>query len=55
MAKYRVWIEQVNQTYFDVSANSEVAAGEKAYKEWCRENRECPPRITDIAKIGKPK
>ena len=36
--KYRVYFAQVNQTYFDVEANNEKEAVEKAAKEWKAEN-----------------
>lgn len=35
---YRVWIEQVNQTYVDVEAESEEDAREKGYRKWRRED-----------------
>jgi len=38
MKKYRVWIEQVNQTYVDVEAESIEEAKEKAYRKWRRED-----------------
>ena len=34
---YRVWIEQVNQTYVDVRAADEDDAIEKGYRKWRRE------------------
>ena len=39
MAKdhYRVWIEQVNQTFIDVYADSTEEAMDKAYKKWRKE------------------
>lgn len=35
---YRVWIEQVNQTYLDVVAQNEDEAKEKGYRKWRRED-----------------
>ena len=37
-ATYRVWIEQVNQTYVDVDARNEEEAREKGYRKWRRED-----------------
>tara|TARA_R110000772_G_scaffold162415_3_gene273635 strand:- start:118 stop:300 length:183 start_codon:yes stop_codon:yes gene_type:complete len=34
---YRVWIEQVNQTWVDVKASDESEAKEKAYRKWRKE------------------
>jgi hypothetical protein len=34
---YRVWVEQVNQTYVDVRAADEEDAREKGYRKWRRE------------------
>ena len=34
---YRVWIEQVNQTYVDVRALDEDDASERGYRKWRRE------------------
>ena len=31
---YRVWVNQVNQTYVDVEATSEEDAREKGYRKW---------------------
>lgn len=35
---YRVWVEQVNQTYVDVVARNEEDAKEKGYRKWRRED-----------------
>ena len=32
--KYRVWIEQVNQTFVDVEAKSMDEARDKGYRKW---------------------
>jgi len=38
---YRVYIEQINQQYYDVKANSRDAAIPKAEREWKKENGPC--------------
>ncbi len=43
--KFRVYIEQVNQTYFDVEAKNQEEAKLKAGKEWKQENY---PRILSV-------
>lgn len=47
---YRVWIEQVNQTYVDVKATSSDEAREKGYRKWRREDAHS--RISDVANLG---
>lgn len=48
MPTYRVWVEQVNQTYLDVKAKNPRDAEEKGYREW---RRECGhSRVTDVQK-----
>jgi hypothetical protein len=37
MPKFRVWVEQVNQTNFEVTAKDENEAREKAYRKWRRD------------------
>lgn len=37
MPKFRVWIEQVNQTMVEISAKDENEAREKGYRKWRRE------------------
>jgi len=49
--KYRIWIEQVNQDYFDVSARTEGNAIDKAKAEWRRENRD--PQVTAVAELNR--
>jgi len=44
--KYRVWFEQVNQTYFDVIGETEECAISKARKEWRSDNGN--PDVSDI-------
>lgn len=45
---WRVWIEQVNQTYIDVIAEDENEAYSKGYRKW---RRECAhARISQIEK-----
>ena len=46
---FRVWIEQVNQTYVDVRANSVAEAKSKACRKWRREYAD--PSISDIEKV----
>jgi len=55
MKNWRVWFEQVNQTYFDVRARTEGNAIDKARKEWRSEYGH--PDVSDIVEIhdkGKP-
>jgi len=42
MKKWRIYFEQINQTYLDVEARTEDSARLKAEREWREEN---PPRI----------
>jgi hypothetical protein len=46
---YRVWIDQVNQTYVDVKATSEEQARERGYAVW-RKNY-AYSRVTDARKV----
>lgn len=43
---YRVWIEQVNQTFVDVEATSAEDAKEKGYRKWRKEDAHA--RISDV-------
>ena len=45
MKKWRVWFEQINQTYIDVEARTEDSAILKAKREWREENE---PLMGDI-------
>ena len=47
---YRVWIEQVNQTYVDVRATDEEDAKERGYRYWRK--HEAHSRVTDVKKWG---
>ena len=44
--KYRVWFDQINQTYFDVVGESKECAVSKARKEWM--NNYSYPDVSDI-------
>ena len=46
LSTYRVWLEQVNQTYVDVRATDEDDARKKGYRKWRREYSE-----TNVADI----
>lgn len=48
--KFRVWIEQVNQTYVDVSATDLEQAKEKAVRKWRRHH--VGARISDVKEVG---
>ena len=48
---YRVWIEQVNQTFVDVYADSTEEAMERAYKKWRKEDARS--RISYVEKNGE--
>lgn len=41
MGRYRVFYEQIDSTYFDVSANNKDEAVEKARKLWCKFLEDC--------------
>ena len=43
MGKFRVWVEQVNQTMYEVEASSPHAAMTKVWRIWKREEQ---PRIS---------
>lgn len=47
---YRVWFEQVNQTYIDVTAADEEQATEKAIRLWFRD--EAVARVGDIEEVS---
>lgn len=47
MKKYRVFISQINQQYYDVEANGETSAIAKAEKAWSKENG---PNVMSVAK-----
>jgi hypothetical protein len=51
MSKYRVWFNQINQTFIDVEAKSWAKAQEKALKKW-REG-EGWPTCSYITKDGE--
>ena len=48
MAKFRVYFEQINQTYFDVDAKHEYEAREKAKVAWKQHMG-----IADISEVEK--
>jgi hypothetical protein len=48
---FRVWIEQVNQTYVDVKAGSKEEAHEKGYRKWRRE--EAHSYVGDVQEIDE--
>ena len=48
MKKWRVWFEQINQTYIDVEARTEDSAILKAKREWQEENK---PRVGAIQEL----
>lgn len=50
MAKYRVWINQVNQGCIDVETRTLVSAMRKAAREWTEDN---PPQISYVEKEGE--
>lgn len=52
-SKYRVYIEQVNQTYVEVSASNEQEAREKGYRKWRKEDAH--GKIMSVSKIDNPK
>ncbi len=51
--KFRVYIEQVNQTYVEVSAQNKEEAEEKGYRKWRKEDAHS--RIMSVSKIDDPK
>lgn len=48
MARYRVYFNQINQTYFDVNAKDKEEAREKAKIEWKKNMG-----IADISEVNK--
>jgi hypothetical protein len=46
---YRVWIDQINQTYIDVKATNTVDAQDKACRKWRRE--EAFPNVSDTQEL----
>ena len=50
---YRVWFEQVNQTYIDVSAVDEESAKEIAARRWQREYTHQWPSYIEKLVVGK--
>ena len=46
--RYRVWIQQTNQTYYDVTAKDREEAKDLARKLWWRENY---PSVSDVVEI----
>jgi len=51
LKSYRVWFEQVNQTYVDVDASNEESAKVEAVYQWQRQN--LPPAIDCIAPLDR--
>ena len=43
--KFRVYFEQINQTYYDVSADSMIEAVAKAGRDWRRDHG---PRVLEV-------
>lgn len=39
LRKFRVWTEQINQMVWDVTAETEMEAKEKALRQWMKEIR----------------
>ncbi len=50
MNNYRVWINQVNQSHYDVEARTLESAMNKAEQEWREDN---VPRVSYVEKDGK--
>ncbi len=50
LTTFRVWVEQVNQTYVDVKAPSPSDAYEKAYRKWRRESAHARMSYIEIVK-----
>ena len=50
MRVYRVWFQQINQTYIDVEAPNEAEAVERAREIWKQENDPSCIQIEDTAK-----
>ena len=50
--KYIVYIEQVNQTYVEVTANDEKEARAKGYAKWRRE--EAYSRVMSVEECDEP-
>ena len=48
MKTYRVYIDQINQTYIVVRANGKTAAISKAEKQWKKENA---PTVMSVAEL----
>ena len=49
MKTFRVYIEQINQTYFDVEARTASSAKIKAVREW----QEYPPHVLSVEVAAK--
>ena len=49
--KYVVYIEQVNQTFVEVTAENEEEAREKGYAKWRRE--EAHSRVMSVEECGE--
>ena len=49
--KYKVWVEQVNQTCFEVSAKDTAEAEEKGYRKWRKEYGHS--RVVSIQEVVK--
>jgi hypothetical protein len=47
--KYRVWIEQVNQTFVDVDAKTPDEARDNGYRKWRKD--EGHSRVIDVKRI----
>jgi hypothetical protein len=46
--KYRVYFNQINQTYIDIDASNPEEARIKAEKEWIKEN---PPDVMGLPEL----
>ena len=48
MKKYRVYFEQVNQTYYDVEANNKGDAIGEAVSKWMKDNRPMVSHVDNL-------
>jgi len=48
---FRVWIDQVNQTWVEVTAADEGEAAQKAYRKWRREDAHS--QVSHIEEVRK--
>ena len=53
MRKFRVYFQQVNQTYFDAEANSPDEAAEKAAKTWRAWAQPIRKSVEELSNIPK--